>query len=363
MVCPAGRAFAQATRDPRAAWKTAGQEREPRLRALSYALLAPNPHNRQPWLAELVGSDTLLLTCQLDRRLPQTDPFDRQITIGLGGFIELLRVAAAADGWSLQIERFPNGDPGARLDERPFARVRFTRAKAQVDPLFKQVLQRRTNRAPYDMARPPTASELQEVVAAAGVDPKLIGMAIDPSSVARIRAVHWRGLVVEAQTHAAHGETLGLLRIGSAEVSSNPDGISLEGPMFEPMAPQADAVRKALQDPSSAPSKQMMGGQRGPVDATPAYIWLTTAANSRGDQLDAGRDWVRLNLASTAAGFGLQPQSAVLQEYPEMDHLLRQVHRVLAVDDGRVQMIGRIGRAAPSPPAPRWALSTRIRSA
>jgi len=40
------------TRIPREAlapWDHAGTSQEPRRRALSYAILAPNPHNRQPW--------------------------------------------------------------------------------------------------------------------------------------------------------------------------------------------------------------------------------------------------------------------------------------------------------------------------
>jgi hypothetical protein len=55
----AGAAFAL-TRTPTRAlapWDMAGAYPDPRLRALSHALLAPNPHNRQPWMAELVGSD------------------------------------------------------------------------------------------------------------------------------------------------------------------------------------------------------------------------------------------------------------------------------------------------------------------
>ena len=46
-----------ATREPRkalAAWNRAGSAfDEPRMRALSYAILAPNPHNRQPWMVDL----------------------------------------------------------------------------------------------------------------------------------------------------------------------------------------------------------------------------------------------------------------------------------------------------------------------
>ncbi len=32
-----------------------------RLKVLSYAILAPNPHNRQAWKIELKGADEILL--------------------------------------------------------------------------------------------------------------------------------------------------------------------------------------------------------------------------------------------------------------------------------------------------------------
>ena len=40
-------------------WRDAGKPTEYRERFLSYALLAPNPHNRQPWLVRLDGEDGL----------------------------------------------------------------------------------------------------------------------------------------------------------------------------------------------------------------------------------------------------------------------------------------------------------------
>ena len=120
------------TRDPVAArrpWEAAGAatETDPRRRALSYAVLAPNPHNRQPWIADLSIADELTLYCDPDRRLPHTDPFDRQITIGLGCFLELLSQAAAEDGYRTDVAVFPDGEPQPRLDTRPVARVRFVR--------------------------------------------------------------------------------------------------------------------------------------------------------------------------------------------------------------------------------------------
>ncbi|MCA3698547.1 MAG: twin-arginine translocation pathway signal protein, partial [Brevundimonas sp.] len=46
------------TRTPERAlqpWKTAAEDgyADVRLHALSYAILAPNPHNRQPWIADV----------------------------------------------------------------------------------------------------------------------------------------------------------------------------------------------------------------------------------------------------------------------------------------------------------------------
>ena len=93
------------------------------MRALSYAVLAPNPHNRQPWLVDLAEPDVATLYCDLDRRLPQTDPLDRQITIGLGCFLELFVLAAAQEGYASAISLFPQGSATPRLDARPVARA------------------------------------------------------------------------------------------------------------------------------------------------------------------------------------------------------------------------------------------------
>ena len=97
----------------------AGKETEFRRRALSYAILAPNPHNRQPWLVKLKGDYALTLYCDLTRRLPDTDPLDRQITIGHGAFLELLSMAAAQDGYRTSIIPFPQGDDMETLDSKP----------------------------------------------------------------------------------------------------------------------------------------------------------------------------------------------------------------------------------------------------
>jgi len=137
-----------------APWERAGGYEEPRRRALSYAILAPNPHNRQPWLVDLSEDDKIILHVDTSLMLPHTDPFNRQITIGLGCFLELLRMAAAADGYRATIENFPAGFDDNHLDKRPIATISFAKDdNVQSDPLFAHVLQRRSLKEPYDLNR------------------------------------------------------------------------------------------------------------------------------------------------------------------------------------------------------------------
>src|SRR5215831_11538157 len=63
-------------------------ERDVRVRALSYAVLAPNAHNTQPWSIALQGTDELSLYVDRSRLLPETDPPFRQTHVSQGTFLE-----------------------------------------------------------------------------------------------------------------------------------------------------------------------------------------------------------------------------------------------------------------------------------
>ena len=97
-----------------------------------------------------------------------------------------------------------------------------------------------------------------------------------------------------------------------------------------------------------------------PMESAMAHIWLVTDTNTRIDQLNAGRAYLRVNLAATAAGVGLHPHSQALQEYAEMQSLYEKVHEMLAPGGGRVQMLGALGYADPVSPMPRWPVDAKI---
>ncbi len=80
---------------------------------------------------------------------------DRQILIGLACFTEMAAIAATAIGYRLEVEAFPAGEPGPRLDQRPIAHWRLVReAGLAADPLFQQIPHRRSTKRPFDMTRP-----------------------------------------------------------------------------------------------------------------------------------------------------------------------------------------------------------------
>jgi hypothetical protein len=331
---------------------------DPRLDAFRYAILAPNPHNRQPWRIELVGSDAAIIRCDLDRRLPETDPFDRQITIGFGCFLELARIAATTRGLRMDIAPFPQGmaEAPGRLDGRPIAKVTFARDSGiSVDPLFSSITARRSSKVPFDLSRPISQSTLG-VVRQEGA-----GASIEPGLVASLRALTWDAWMVEAKTPRTHKESVDLIRIGKTEIEANPDGIALGGAMIEALALAGQISRAALADPASSAFKAGIDKYRPIMGSAMGYAWVITSQNSRREQLEAGRRYVRMNLAANAAGLSVHPVSQALQEFPEMRASLDNAKSLLAVPEGStLQMLARLGYAPAQPPAPRWPLDSRI---
>jgi hypothetical protein len=350
-----------AARQPRTAglpWATAGAETEPRRRALSYALLAPNPHNRQPWLVDLRTPGEVMLFVDTGKLLPHTDPFSRQITIGLGCFLELMRMAASHDGQRVTITPFPDGEDPERLDGRPVARAVFTADPTVTpDPLFAHVLERRSLKEPFDTARALPADILAQLsVARHG----RFGGTIDATEVANWRAFTREALRVEIETPHTFKESVDLFRIGRAEVDANPDGIDFTGPLFEVMGATGVFTREAAMDTSSQAYRAGLDAVYANADTAMGHVWLVTQGNSRADQIATGADWLRVNLAATGAGVGFQPLSQALQEYPEMVTLYRDLHARLAPEGGTVQMLARIGYGPATDPSPRWPLEAKV---
>ena len=361
VAASAGAGFA-VTRTPRTAylpWSQAGTYDEPRRRALSWALLAPNPHNQQPWLADLSEDGVVTLHADPGRLLPHTDPYSRQIVIGMGCFLEIMRMAAAEDGYRVDLTLFPEGEDPDALDDRPIARAVFVADPGVArDPLFAQVPHRRSLKEPYDTTRPVSAETLATLRAAATMT--FVEATADPVRVQEMRDISTEAFVIEFATPRTLKESVDLFRIGAREVDANPDGLDFSGPMFETLRLAGLFSREASLAPDGFAPRQALDIITQNMQTGMAHLWQVTPTNTRTDQIRAGQDWVRINLAATALGVGLQPLSQALQEFPEMAALYARVHDMLAPEGGTVQMWTRLGYGPDVGPSPRWPLDAKI---
>ena len=106
-------------------WKRPmADEADIRWIVLSYAILAANPHNIQPWIIDLTGPSGLNLYVDQQRLLPETDPPARQIHISQGAFLENLELSAHQHGYRTNINYFLMGEYGnVVVENRPVASV------------------------------------------------------------------------------------------------------------------------------------------------------------------------------------------------------------------------------------------------
>lgn len=337
------------TRTPHAAlapWDKAGGYGDARMDALSWALLAPNPHNRQPWEAELRGEDTVAIWRDKTRDLPVTDPFGRQLTIGMGCFIELMEMAAGQAGIAVETVLFPEGEEGT------VAVCRFGPG-GKANPLFEYVLDRRSHKEAF---------EPRAVTAAASLE-RHARLFLDGPDRDALRDFALEAWLIEAATPEAWQESIDLLRIGKAEINAQPDGIDAGGPMLETLALLGLFTRETASDPNNAGSQDAIQSTASAIAGAPAISLTVTQGNTRADQIEAGRQWMRLNLAATGAGLALRPVSQALQEYAEVTPVRDALHAQFATEGETVQMLGLLGYGVQTPRTPRWPLESRLKRA
>jgi hypothetical protein len=348
-------------------WQNPDAESDTRRFMLAHALLAPNPHNRQPWIADLTEPGCIHLVCDGTRLLPETDPFGRQILVGCGAFVELAAIAAAQRGQAVSVVPFPRGAPAPNELPREIRVATITLGapgSAAADPLFGQIVRRHTNKTAYSNDR-----QLPVALTAAWADTARAfglraGFVAGDVAMAPIRRITREAYEIECLTPRTWLESARLMRIGPDQIATHRDGISINAAM--PRLMHAVGVFDPMQVPErGATSLQRVMDRWAPFETGSGYLWLAGEDNARSTQLKAGRAYVRLQLQATAAGVDTHPLSQALQEFPEVRASYEALHRALGVDpvSGPVQMMARAGYAlAPAGPSPRRDLASMLRA-
>ncbi len=353
------------------AWQGPGAQPDLRRWALAYAILAPNSHNRQPWMVSLAEPDSITLYVDRERMLPMTDPWFRQIVVSQGTFLEALVLALRERGVVPDVQLFPQGEFKPReVDDRPVARISWKSANAGAagkDPLFAQLLKRHTAKVDYDTTKavaPQTLLQLQ----AALVDQQVKwGATVEKAQTERLRKLCWESAKVELLTPRTVMESIRLTRVGPAEIEQFRDGISVNA-----LVPRIAAAVGAF-DRSNAPQEgstayqQMMSRFEGHSNTAMGFVWLSTPTalhhqqqTTRSAEVNAGRAYMRLQLKATELGLQIHPMSQAPQEFAEMKPFYDALHTELVdkpATEETVQMFCRVGYCATQQHTPRRAVA------
>ena len=130
--------------------------------AVDRAMLAPSLHNSQPWRFT-VRADGLDVRADRTRHLTSIDPSGRELVQSVGAALFNARVALAARGWAVDVQRCPSPDTPDLLAVLHLVDGPSDPGLAVLDPLIPR---RRTNRRTFD-ATVPTDAELRSFTAAA----------------------------------------------------------------------------------------------------------------------------------------------------------------------------------------------------
>lgn len=326
-----------------------------RCRVLPYALLAPSLYNTQPWRVEFRGRNRILLFADKKRLLTHCDPTARQAVISHGAFLENLDLAAKAFGYRADIEFFPGGWPGMNLPlDSPVASVDLEPDPRVIrDPLFDRIPARHTNRRVFQRKQVPVPLA-GDLTAAYDFTYVPLGYTGDPDLIASIADLVSSAKERELADLERLRETLKCFRFTEREIRASRDGFGLVqsgyGFLLRFLMERLILSRKRAERPDSSFPGMVVKSTGNQARSAGGFAWLSTKENYRLDQIRTGRAFQRIHLRATALGLALQPMSQILEGYPEVADLRRDLFECLGMPETHtVQMLFRVGYASPVP--------------
>ncbi|PJZ77627.1 hypothetical protein CH365_08650 [Leptospira neocaledonica] len=318
----------------------------PILKSLRIGITAPNPHNVQPWKFKIIDDHSALLFVDEKRLLKDTDPSFRQIHIGQGTFLENLSLGTQVLGYSTEVSLFPEGKYTiADIGKKPIAKIVLIKQEDLVrNPLSEFISDRVTRRSIYE-GEDLTQEDFEKIRKDSAILYSELKF-IPKAGSEKLRKQLVAAMQMETDTYNTYEESRIWFRYNDDEIGKFKDGLSLRATGVSGL--KYYFARNFFLKPGTeswhSPENKKAGMDMfaSQVESSKGFIFLKTDQNEIIDWIQAGRDYLRLHLAVTKSGFSLHPMSQILQEYPEMDPIRKELESSLKPGE-KIQMLVRLG--------------------
>ena len=322
---------------------------QPVIKAIALGINAPSPHNTQSWKFKVLNDTEMLLYVDENFLLPATDPLSRQIHMGAGCFIETLVLGAERLGYKSTVVIFPEGySSESDFGKKSVAKIKLGKSGFEANLLSSVIEDRQTNRRIYK-GEMITTREFEELAFTTGESySKLV---FKNEGMEPFFDLFYKGFEIESKTHRTNEETRNLFRFSEEERARKRDGISIpqmgyKGLMKSLAENSLDKGNKAKWHSEKSINLSLKNVKKG-IESSKGLVFWYTETNSFTDWVEAGRDYVRFNLALTQKSLYAHPYNQAIQEYVEMKDVREKLNELLGISDPKkVQMIVRIGRSS-----------------
>ena len=276
-----------------------------------YARLAPSPHNTQPTRLHVIDVETAELYFLPDRGLSVGDPEGRFTYLTFGIFVEILRIAAHAEGYELQASYVDGPLYSGSREPRKVADLRLVfrgSTIADLDPAL--IRRRRTNRQPYD-GLPLPADVLTELRTECEKYGHTLDVSTDRSAIQWVKELNRDALYHDLE-HERYRQELGAwLRYSDAEARRTRDGLSARA-LAMPGWLLAAVLRhhRILSAPGVRPLTQWLYMRT--MTGISTVGWIKGNFVAAADWTQAGELMIRLWLILTKHGIDWQPYGSVI---------------------------------------------------
>ncbi len=299
---PAGDAYA-----PWQLWNDASIEGTP-LALVAAATLAASPHNTQPWLFR-VREDAIEILADLSRNLGTMDAYVREMYLGLGCATQNMVLAAAPNGYSVDIDVVSGSLTTLNERRAPMLAVtlRLTKsARVAPDALYPAIPNRHTNRYAYNRSRGLPADWLEFVPHAAPADGVRVFLFTDGEE----RRIFYSAVIAATEAIIAdqqmNADSDRWFRSSSAEIDTHRDGPTLAAAGLSPLTMMLARVFPA--SPKTIHEKWLSQTRETQIATAPVVGLIAVRDRyDRAGAIAAGRTWQRKQLSAATRGIAMQP--------------------------------------------------------